>query len=101
VIGVTDTSVVLNLCCLRRENLLPDLFGIESSADAVLIDERAGRAAAAALGLPHVGILGILIQSKETGQIPEVRPLLDQLQFRAGFWIAPPLRKKVLDFVDE
>ena len=26
-IVVTDTSVVLNLCCLRQENLLPDLFG--------------------------------------------------------------------------
>ena len=53
-IVVTDTSVVLNLCCLHRENLLA-----------------------------------------------EISLLFDQLESKAGFWIAPQLRKRVLDIVHE
>ena len=160
-IVVTDTSVVLNLCCLHRENLLADLFGIilappavvkefqrlsredprflglvfpasiqitapakipsvltsnqklhageidalslavEKNADAVLMDERAGRSIAANLGLHCIGILGVLIQAKSMGFLPEIGPLLDQLESQAGFWIAPQLRKRVLDIVHE
>lgn len=76
-------------------------LAIETAADAVLIDERAGRDAAAALGLPHIGILGVLIQSKVRGHLPEIRSLVDQLQSQAGFWISPPLRKRVPGMVNE
>lgn len=160
-IVVTDTSVVLNLCCLKQEKLLSDLFGtvvappavarefqrlasidkrflgltfpafiriiapleiaqalsgnqklhagevdalslaIEQKADAVLMDESAGRAAATALGLHCVGILGILIQSKSVGLLLEITPFLDDLESKAGFWIGPPLRRRVLDLVRE
>ena len=65
-------------------------------ADAVLMDERAGRTAAAALGIRTVGIVGILFQAKEAGLIPAMRPLLDRLQSEAGFWIAARLREDVL-----
>jgi predicted nucleic acid-binding protein len=65
------------------------------------MDERAGRAAAAELGLLCIGILGILIQAKKLGLLPEVRPLLDQLESQAGFWIAPTLRSRVLELVSE
>jgi predicted nucleic acid-binding protein len=161
VIVVTDTSVVLNLCCLREEKLLADIFGtiiappavarefqrlanvdkrfsrlafptfirivapagvipslsgnqklhageiealslaIEQKADVVLMDESAGRSIAAGLGLPCIGILGILIQAKRSGLLPEIAPLLDKLQAEAGFWIAPSLRLRVLEMVDE
>lgn len=160
-IVVTDTSVVLNLCCLHRENLLVDLFGIvlappavaeefqrlsdkdqrflglifptfiqitapakipsalagnqklhageidalslavEKEADAVLMDERAGRSAAADLGLHCIGIMGVLIQAKSVGILTKISPLLEQLECEAGFWIAPQLRKRVLDIVHE
>jgi predicted nucleic acid-binding protein len=161
VIVVTDTSVVLNLCRVGLERLLPDLFGevlsppsvaaefqklaaldqrfggllwppfirvvapsgtalalrenhklhsgeiealslaAEQNVDLVLMDERAGRAAAAGLGLGSIGNLGILIQAKKTGSLPEVGPVLDNLQSKAGFWISPSLRLRVLGMVQE
>jgi uncharacterized protein len=76
-------------------------LAVEQKADAVLMDESAGRTAAAGLGLHSIGILGILIQAKKTGWVPVVGPLLEELQSKAGFWIAPSLRQRVLDIVSE
>ncbi len=76
-------------------------LALETNAAAVLMDERAGRAAAAALGLRGIGVLGILIQAKLDGLIPRIGPFLDQLQQQAGFWIAPALRGKVLETAGE
>ncbi len=70
-------------------------------ADAVLMDESAGRAAAAGLRLRCVGILGILIQAKNTGLISSVAPVLEELESKAGFWIAASLRRRVLSLVNE
>lgn len=47
----------------------------EQNVDLVLMDERAGRAAAARLGLDSVGILGILIQAKTNGLLQEIGPV--------------------------
>jgi uncharacterized protein len=156
VIVVTDTSVILNLCLLRQENLLIALFGkilapievvaeferlaatdprfsglvfppfihqltaadsvaalardarlhkgelsalalaMEHRADAVLMDERAGRSAAAALGLKVFGLLGILLAAHHRSLVPALSPLLDRLQNEARFWISPSLRETVL-----
>jgi uncharacterized protein len=76
-------------------------LAVERSADAVLMDERAGRAAAAALGLRCAGVLGILVEGKSRGLIPAVAPLLDKLQHGAGFWISPALRRQVLSSAGE
>ncbi len=160
-IVVTDTSVVLNLCCLGLERLLLEIFGeimappsvagefrrlagldkrflglvfppfiqiiapanvapglsenqklhageidalslaAAQMADAVLMDETAGRAAAAGLGLQCIGILGILIQAKNNGLILAVGPELNELESKAGFWMAPSLRRRILDLVNE
>ena len=155
-IVVTDTSVILNLCLIRQETVLPSLYGsilapdvvlaefqrlvsaderfagltfpafiqthtpirlipelttsprlqsgeiaaislaVERGADAVLMDELAGRAAAVALGLKPVGLLGILLDAKELGLISAVAPLLDRLEAEAKFWISASLRALVL-----
>ena len=160
-IVVTGTSVVLNLCCLHQEALLPAIFGAvlappsvmsefqrlasvaprffgltfpafieitaatqavpalvqnqrlhdgerdalslaaEVKADAVLMDERAGRTAAASLGLQSIGILGVLIQAKSLGLVPAIEPLVDCLQSKALIWIAPALRRQVLSTAGE
>jgi predicted nucleic acid-binding protein len=161
VIVITDTSVVLNLCALRQERLLAEIFGhilappsvvqefqrlvsvdprfadltfplfvevssasqiapelllnerlhqgerealslaAELGADAVLMDERAGRAVASSLGIPSIGVLGILVQAKTLGLLPVIKPLLDQLHHQARFWIAPALMQQVLNSVGE
>ena len=70
-------------------------------ADALLIDESLGRKVAEKLGIRVVGILGVLVQSRQKQLIPEVRGVLDRLEKEAGFWIAPNLRTKVLEAVGE
>lgn len=71
-------------------------LALELKADLVLMDESEGRAAAMALRLHTMGLLGILIQARSRSLIPALAPLLDRLQTEARFWIAPSLRRSVL-----
>lgn len=68
----------------------------EIRADLLLMDEKLGRETAQLLGLTVIGTVGTLIQAKRHGHLPEVCPLLDALQFRAGFHLSPALRAAVL-----
>ncbi|WP_375498544.1 DUF3368 domain-containing protein [uncultured Nostoc sp.] len=76
-------------------------LALEMKADQVLIDERRGRMIAARLNLGYTGILGILVEAKSQRLISAVKPLLDALINQAGFWVAEPLYKRVLQLVDE
>ncbi|MBG1240315.1 DUF3368 domain-containing protein [Nostoc sp. NZL] len=76
-------------------------LAVEMKADQVLIDERRGRMVAASLNLSYTGILGILVEAKSQRLISAVKPLLDALINQAGFWVAEPLDKRVLQLVDE
>jgi len=76
-------------------------LAVEMGAQAILMDERAGRFAAASLGLRCVGILGILLRAKATNLLPAIKPLLDQLHHQARFWIAPGLRQQILNAAGE
>ena len=87
---------LLNPARLHGGEIAALSLAVELGADAVLMDERAGRAAAAALGLQTMGLLGILIDARQRSLIPAVAPLLDRLQAEARFWISPSLRKAVL-----
>ncbi|MBD2693233.1 DUF3368 domain-containing protein [Anabaena catenula] len=77
------------------------VLALEMKAEQVLIDERRGRMIAARLNLNYTGILGILVEAKSQGLISTVKPLLDDLINKAGFWVAEPLYKSVLQLVDE
>jgi uncharacterized protein len=57
----------------------------------VLIDEHDGRAAARAMGLVPVGVLGILLRAKHTGNLDSVVTAMRALQDQAGFFINPDL----------
>lgn len=76
-------------------------LAVEISADQMLIDERQGRLVASRFNLRFTGLLGILIEAKSRGLITEVKPVLDALVNEAGFWIAEPLYKKILQTVNE
>lgn len=76
-------------------------LAIQIRADAVLIDERSGHAAARQLGIKTIGILGILLQAKAKGQLSSIRPVIDRLEREANFWIARPLRDQVLQLAGE
>lgn len=68
----------------------------EIQADAVLMDELAGRAVAMDRGITVVGTLGVLLRAKRKALCPEVRPLLDRLQQEIRFFVSPRLRQHVL-----
>ncbi len=67
----------------------------------LLIDEVAGRTAAAAAGVPYMGVLGVLSLAKHQRLISEVRPLLDRLRLELRFRIAQKLYDQFLKSIGE
>lgn len=75
-------------------------LALERSARRVLLDERPARRLAAALGLPVVGTLGLVLAFKRRGLVPEVKPILDEL-IAKGFRVTPRLLQQVLNDAGE
>jgi predicted nucleic acid-binding protein len=71
-------------------------LALEIGALAVLIDESAGRAMANQLGVPPIGVLGILVRAKQRGLVSSVGGLVDRLQKEIGFIISATLRAEIL-----
>jgi predicted nucleic acid-binding protein len=68
----------------------------ELQAEAILIDETAGRAVALQRGLRPLGVLGTLLRATDRGLLREISPLLDRLQKEPGFFISKNLRDDTL-----
>lgn len=77
------------------------ILALELKADLILMDERRGRALAANYGLNVTGLLGVLLQAKQNGLIPRVKPLMDQLIETANFRVSNPLYTAVLQAAAE
>lgn len=60
------------------------------------MDETLGRAAATALNLSSMGLLGILVELRKRDLIPALAPLLDRLQQEARFWMSSSLHTAIL-----
>jgi hypothetical protein len=76
-------------------------LALERHADAVLVDEAAGRRAASVLRIPIIGVAGILLRAKARRLIPAVRPVLARLRGEAGFWLRPEFEAEVLRLAGE
>lgn len=73
----------------------------ELKANLVLLDERRGRTVAKRLGLHYTGILGILVEAKQKSLIRSIKPVLDDLISKSGFWISQGLYDRILEVSHE
>lgn len=71
------------------------------NADYIIIDERIGRIIAKKYNQQIIGLLGILIQAKQKGIVPEIKSIIDKLRTVAGFWITEKLYNEILGLVNE
>lgn len=65
-----------------------------------VLDDRAARACAAALGVETRGTLGLLVLAKRAGVLSEIRPAIDAL-LAAGYYLGPALVDIVLADANE
>lgn len=61
--------------------------------DILILDERPARMLARSLGIPHTGLLGLLIDGARAGRITveEAEQCIDSLS-ASGFWLSPGLQ---------
>jgi uncharacterized protein len=71
-------------------------LALDLPAELLLMDERLGRVEAARFGLRFVGTLGVLIEAKTRGHLREIKPVLEDLETKAGFHMSEALRARVL-----
>ncbi len=77
------------------------VLAIEQQVDYLIIDELKGRIKAKELGVPIIGLLGILTEAKKAGVITFVKPVIDELTEKANFYIHPNLYHFVIKTADE
>lgn len=73
----------------------------EIQADLLLIDKRKGTLFARSLGLKTIGLIGVLLLSKERKLIPSVKPVFDQLITNTSFRITKILYSNILKQANE
>jgi predicted nucleic acid-binding protein len=125
VITVSNSSPIINLAAVGKLKLLRQLYGKVAIPQAVrheIVTVGAGQPGAAEvetldwiethqvtdrtivasrLGLKFIGILGVLIDAKNRGLVQAVKPILNDLTGKAGFWITPELYDLVLQATGE
>lgn len=65
-----------------------------------IIDDQAARNAAAVLGIPHQGTLGVVIFAKAQGCIPAARPIVEQLR-QHGMYLSDHMMNQALAQIGE
>ncbi len=94
------TSIIELEADLDRGESEAIVLAKELGAELLLIDERLGTKKAKELGLKTIGLLGLLVQAKESGIFPSIKPLIEELEEK-GFWISPKLKDRILKKVSE
>jgi predicted nucleic acid-binding protein len=66
----------------------------------VILDDRAARRCAAALGIPVLGTLGIVLLAKQAGMIPAARPVVERMR-DAGMYLLDRTMNQALALIGE
>lgn len=66
----------------------------------LLVDEREARAVASILGMSFTGTVGVILQAKRVGLIPQVRALLEALK-QSGYYLSDRLIQYALNTAGE
>jgi predicted nucleic acid-binding protein len=72
------------------------VLALDLKADLVLLDEKEGRRKAQRVGLRVMGVGGVLLAAKAQHHLAEVRPCLDNLRQRAGFYLGERVYQALL-----
>ncbi|KAM3097771.1 DUF3368 domain-containing protein [Phormidesmis sp. 146-12] len=100
-----ETKAIVNLAMantLQQDQKLDPgeshaiVLALEQQADELLMDERRGRQEATKLGIPIIGILGVLLIAKQRQLIPQVQPILNALIQQASFRLSSALYAQIL-----
>ena len=75
-------------------------LGIRFQPAFLLLDDRAARREALALGMESTGTLGVLIKAKKSGLIPAFTPLLERLR-RTTLWLGDDVITEALRLAGE
>ncbi|MGB3778260.1 MAG: DUF3368 domain-containing protein [Tunicatimonas sp.] len=102
-IVVSDTSPISNLIQIERLGLLSEAIALckEQSANLLLIDERLGTKIAKARGLNTIGLIGCLITAKKKSIIKEIRPIVEELETKAGFYVGETFKESIYKIAGE
>lgn len=108
-IGKFQNSVWIAVRSIKSPDLVKELgkyldtgeseaiaLALEVNADYLLIDERKGSEKATEMGITTIGLLRVILELKQRKLIPLVKPVLDDIKHKGGFWISKKLYKRVL-----
>jgi len=70
-------------------------LALDAGADLVILDDQEGRLVARDKGLSVTGTIGVLIEAKERGFIPSLRPEIDRL-IEARMWVSEVFYHRIL-----
>jgi uncharacterized protein len=76
------------------------MLALERPGATVLLDDGLARRVAGLLEIPFTGTLGLLLDAKQKGLVPTLRPILDELQ-TLRFRVSPQTRSTILERAGE
>jgi predicted nucleic acid-binding protein len=97
-VGPTDPMVAAWDLGLGEAQVLSWVY--KNPGHEAILDDRAARKCAAALGLRVRGTLGVLLLAKKEGKVSSVRPLFDRLR-EAGFSVDTEVLRAALQLIGE
>lgn len=101
-VGQLSQAKAAEIAGVSRAEFLAALshFDVSPSGWEVLLDDRAARNAAKALGIACRGTLGILLLGKQSGSLVALRPVLNDLP-SVGFRVSPTVTTTILKLAGE